>query len=698
MSTKTNLSNTKTNTPRWFESIYLRLLVDNHITEDDPSFMTRFDPEEYVAMVKAAGVDAAMVSACCHNGNCYYPTRIGHMHAGLGGRDIFGETVGLLRSRGITPLAYYTTIYHNHSAQGHPDWQTVDPAGKHRQGRYWHACPNHPEYRRFALQQIGEVIAYDVDGIFIDMTFWPGICVCPSCQERYQAEAGSKIPDAIDWRDEKWVHFQRARERWIGEFAQQITDFIKSRKPQMSVTHQFSPVLLGWYLSQSPANARATDYTSGDFYGGKHQQRLATKVLAAFSAETPFEYMTSRCVNLNDHASTKSEAELICAGATTLANGGACCLIDAINPDGTLLPGVYARLGRVTRALEPFTNALRTHRPSLVGDTGLYISMASHVEEDLSGRALKDVTESLSNMTFTSRCGAVNELLGVSVILNRAKMPYRVVTSETADFSGLNAIYVGNAAYMDAQEVARLREFVRGGGTLIATGLTSYYNLEGKTSGDFALADVFGVSTSGEMSKRVHFVARDGQPRHVLCDRPAPLVEPAGAKVLAHLAEPTFEPDDAERWASIHSNPPGRLTGFAAMTINEFGRGKCIYLASSLLAMQQDAQQSFGVELFGNYAPSNIILKTNAPVCMEITLLKSSTQSAYLLCFVNYQDELPNVPVRDIVVTLRLPGGWVPTACRTVSDRRDAEFEKAGEQLTFRLKRIETGEMIEILL
>jgi len=606
--------------------------------------------------------------------------------------------VRLLRIEGITPLAYYTTIYHNHCAKAHPDWRTLDPTGNQHDGRYRHLCPNHPEYRRFALEQIGEVIAYDVDGIFIDMTFWPGICVCPSCQERYQAEAGSKIPDAIDWRDEKWVRFQRARERWIGDFARDVTDFIKSRKPRMSVTHQFSPVLLGWYLAQSPANARATDYTSGDFYGSKHQQRVATKVLAAFSAETPFEYMTSRCVNLKDHTSTKSEAELICASATTLANGGACCFIDAINPDGTLLPAVYDRIRRVTKALAPFADALRRHRPALVADTGLYVSMASHVEEDLNGRALKDVTEALSNMTFTSRCGAVNELLGVSVILNRANMPWRAVTSETADFSGLNTIYAGNAAYMDAAEVERLREFVRGGGTLIATGLTSYYNLQGKTSGDFALADVFGVSTSGEMSKRVHFVARDGQPRHLLCSRPAPLVEPAGASLLAEMAEPMFDPDDAERWASIHSNPPGRLTGFAAMTINEFGRGKCIYLASSLLSMQQDAQQSFGVELFRNYAPSNIILKTNAPVCMEITVLKSSTQSAYLLCFVNYQDELPNVPVCDIVVTLRLPGSWVPTACRTVSDRREAEFEKAGERLTFRLKRIETVEMIEILL
>ena len=114
----------------WIETSYARLLIDNHITEDDPSFMSRFDPSAYVDKVKLSGVDAAMVYACCHNGNCYYPTRVGHMHANLQGRDIFGETVALLRESGITPVAYYTTVYHNHSAKTHPGWRMQDAAGR----------------------------------------------------------------------------------------------------------------------------------------------------------------------------------------------------------------------------------------------------------------------------------------------------------------------------------------------------------------------------------------------------------------------------------------------------------------------------------------------------------------------------------------------------------------------------------------
>jgi len=77
----------------WIQHCYSRLLIDNHISEDDPSFMTCFDPQRYVDMVKKAGVEASMVYACDHNGNCYYPSQVGHMHRNLNVRDIFGETV-----------------------------------------------------------------------------------------------------------------------------------------------------------------------------------------------------------------------------------------------------------------------------------------------------------------------------------------------------------------------------------------------------------------------------------------------------------------------------------------------------------------------------------------------------------------------------------------------------------------------------
>jgi len=668
----------------WYKRCYARLLIDNHISEDDPSAMTRFDPAQYVAMVKKAGTEAAMVYATCHNGNCYYPSKVGHMHANLKGRDIFGETVTLLRREGIVPIAYYTSVYHNHSAKTHPAWRITHANGTQHGGRYWWSCPNNDEYRAFVLAQVAEIAAYDIDGLFNDMTFWPGICVCPSCRTKYLALSGREIPRKIDWRNPEWIGFQRFREESMAAFAQEVTRSLKARK-DITVTHQTSTIMHGWMQSYTLGIAAACDYTSGDFYGGKYQHIIGSKVLAAASKDLPYEFMTSRCVNLRDHTSMKSEAELTAEAATTLANAGAYFFIDAINPDGTLENDVYERLGGVARKLAPFTAAVKRHQPVIAADKAFYYSSAAYVDESTSA----DI------MSPSGGKPAADEMSAAAVVLTRAHIPFRAVTSATPDYSGLNTIVMNNVLYTTKAENERLRAFVRQGGTLIATGMTSLYEPDGTTTGDFALADVFGVSFSGQKSKRFHYLSFVDRHWLVSAYASAPLVEAKGAKVLAQIAEPRFDPD-AEKYASIHSNPPGVTTEYAGLTVNPFGKGKCLYLASPVLALQQDAQQVFGAWLFQEYAPSAIVLETNAPPCVEITVNRSTTGNAYLVGFVNYQKELPNVPVRDITVTLRLPGVVKPTACTRVSDGKRLEVKARNGTFVLNVPCLETLEMVEV--
>jgi len=695
---------------RWFERSYARLLIDNHITEEDASFMTRFDPKVYAAMVKRAGVDAAMVYACCHNGNCYYPTKVGHIHKNLVGRDIFGETVSELRQEGIAPIAYYTVIFHNDSARRNPAWRMQRPDGEHRGGRYWYACPNSNDYVDFTKAQLEEIIAYDVEGIFIDMVFWPTVCLCQNCRTRYRKETGAEIPPAIAWDSPEWVTFQRTRERWMADFVETLRSVIVRPKPEMSVTFQFSPVLLGWSFGQSPAIAAACDYTSGDFYGGRDQQSLGTKVLSAFSRNVPFEFMTSRCVSLHDHTSMKSEEEMFCHAAMTLANGGAYFFIDAIDPDGTLNEDVYDRLGRVSQIAKPFKEKAQSLRPVPVADVGLYFSMASHVDAGLNGMKLKDAAVRASNMAGFAGISSLRELLGTSVILRHAHIPYRIVTSDRPVLDGLNALIANDAAYMSSDEVDRLRAFVRDGGTLIATGCTSLYNELGETTGDFQLSDVFGVSFSGAKTACVSYLSYPGEldvppsesgygagrTQYILSDAPSPLVNATTAKILAEVCGTYTDPDDPDHYASIHSNPPGPSTGRPGLTVNSFGKGKCIYLYSSLLAGPNAAQQTFGRRLFREHTPSGIIISTNAPPCVEITVLESTLNNTRLVCFVNYQADLPNVPVHHLQVALRLPDMPENVRCRRVSDGVSMECMCERGVLKFAVPKIETLEMVEV--
>ncbi len=670
----------------WQSNCYARLLIDNHITDQKPHYMSRFDPATYVEMVKLAGVDSAMVYACDHNGNSYYPTKVGHQHAGLHGRDIFGETVKLLAENHIVPIAYHTIIFHNHSAQTHPEWQQRDANGDVHSGRYFHSCPNHPDYLRYAQAELAEILAYpEIQGIFIDMTFWPKVCQCPSCRKRF----GKDIPQVIDWNNPEWVKFQRFREKSMADFAAKLSATVKKLRPDISVTHQFSPVLHGWFLGQSSGIAAASDYASGDFYGGREQHRLGTRLLEAYTRHPPFEFMTSRCMSLQDHTSTKSEDELFLHAVTTLANGGAYFFIDAINPDGTLERKTYEMLHRVATRLKPFKEAVARLKPKRLADCGLYFSMMSGVNPRLDGMEVGAVSESSSNMAVRESV-LVEEVVGTAELLNQLKIQYRVLTDQSTDFSGLDSIIINNSRYLSSEECDRLRKFVADGGTLIATGLTSLQRPDGSSGGDFQLADLFGVSYTGKNTDLVSYMDYDGGLLSTT-GASAPLVTAAGAKVLSHVTLPDFPVFDPAHYASIHSNPPGTPTDFAALTECRYGKGRAVYLYSSVLRHRQYSQQCFGRELFSRYLKT--MIETNLPGSAEATLLESTVSKEKLLCIVNYQNELPNLPLFDVELAVKT--GPVKTLHR-VSDGAAVPFDYQRGALKVTLPRLDDAEFLLI--
>jgi hypothetical protein len=676
----------------WMKNCYARLLIDNHITECDDSFMTRFDPGNYADMAQKAQVDSAMVYACCHNGNCYYPTKVGHMHKNLEGRDIFGETIECLKKENILPIAYTTVIFHNDSAINNPQWRMKDVNGKERHNRYRFSCPNNRDYLEFTKKQCSEIISYDVQGIFIDMTFWPMICHCDSCRKKYKEEAGTTIPETIEWSNPEWISFQRARERWMGEFALKLTSHIKDEKPGITVVHQFSPVLHGWFLGQSSAISDASDYSSGDFYGDITQQRFGAKVFDAFSKITPYEYMTSRCVDLHDHTSTKSGDELFCHAATTLANGGAYFFIDAINPDGTLCEETYEKLGNVSERLRPHKDFIQKHTPEIFAETGVYFSMQSCVNFNAEKVDIKRFDEDSSNMNIR-QSPHLDEAMGTAKTLNKLHIPYKVITDKTRDLSGFKTIVLNNVVFLSEEETVRLRQFVENGGTLIATGLSSLYCGD-KSDGDFALKDVLGVSFTGKMSEKINYLTVDYEKNSfVSCQDSAPLTKAVSANAMALLTEPHFKCNDKDIYASIHSNPPGILTEYSALAENKFGKGKCVYLASSIMTSPNHAQQEFAASLFQEQIRPGALISSNAPSCVETTILKSAVSNSWILCLVNFQEELPNIPVHDLETILNIPE---VSSVMKVSDGSEAEFAQKDGKTIIKLDKLDVVEMFEI--
>ncbi len=243
----------------WFQRGYRRILVDMHIADWNDEFLSKYDPRKVADLYAKANVTSAMFYCQSHVGLCYWPTQSGKMHAGLHGRDIVGQMVAELKARGIAAVAYYSLIFNNWAFLEHPQWrqkpanETPEAAkkdfGAFEGSRYGLVCPNNPGYFDFVIRQLDELVGgYKFEGIFYDMTFWPTLCVCSHCRDKFRRQTGKEIPQTVDWFNPDWVQFQIARERWMGEFGQAVTDKTKALQPGITVCHNYATVIRTWAM------------------------------------------------------------------------------------------------------------------------------------------------------------------------------------------------------------------------------------------------------------------------------------------------------------------------------------------------------------------------------------------------------------------------------------------------------------------
>ena len=102
------------------------------------------------------------------------------------------------------------------------------------------------------------------------------------------------------------------------------------------------------------------------------------------------------------------------------------------------------------------------------------------------------------------------------------------------------------------------------------------------------------------------------------------------------------------------------------------------------------------MELFSEFAPEFVTASEHLPESTELTLLKSSRENAYLLGIVNYQEELPNIPLHEVSISIRLPEGFIPEQLVRASDGTDLEFTFRDGVLSIQLHTLQNAEILEL--
>ncbi len=645
----------------WYERSFRRNLVDMHIERDRAEYLSRFDPKAYYACLKTAHIQSPMIYLQSHTGLCNWDTASGETHPAFRGNNQIKELIDLCHGGGMDVVAYYSLIYNNWAYAAHPAWRIryMDGRASREPGRYGLVCPNNMEYRAFITAQFHELCReYEFEGIFLDMTFWPGVCYCDACRARYRAEQGRELPTQVNWQDEQWLRFQSARERWMGEFALFATAEMKACKPGVSVEHQYSTIAQSYMRGVTQTNGIASDYAGGDLYGGHREQSFISKLYYETTNNQPFEYMTSRCEpNLKDHTTTKSLQSLQQHNYITLAHHGAFLAIDAIDPCGTMNEYFYQVLGQVfeeSRAYEPYMTGC------LQADVALFFSF---------GSKMNLLAEPAGPEAAEQTHAQLQALTGAAAALAGAHIPYTVLPGSRAErLARYKLVIVSEACFLREEELDALVSYVENGGALYASGTT-----------DPRLAmRLLGARRMGFTKERITYIAPEPEaqacfgrmftPQYPLAYQGHQALYEGGhgAQTLATITLPYTDPADTAHFATIHANPPGIPTRSPALLQGTAGKGRVLLSCASFERNAQQAHRDVFLALLARLSGDLSPIRTDAPGFVEFTVFNDEERRCTYLHAVNTQDLDPLVPAGAFSVEFRSPrsiasGAVLPT-------------------------------------
>jgi beta-galactosidase GanA len=639
----------------WYKNAFRRMVIDMHINDWDPRFLSEFDPKNFVEMLKKAQAQSIVLYAHSHVGLFYYPTQIGVMHRGLKGRDIFGELVDLCHQNDIAVVAYTSLIFDCWASENHPDWRIKLMDGRDAVFlRFGQCCPNSP-YRDYAAQWAEELLThYPVDGIRFDMTFWWEVCYCRYCRERFAREVGGPIPEIIDWDNPRWVTLQRKREEWLAEFAGHMTSVARHARSEVSVEHQAGPYMANWRLGQTDILVPHNDFLQGDFYGDALEGSVVRKILTNLSPNLPYGFETSIAASLGNQTNLKPRELVEAKAYAAVADQGAMIYIDAIDPVGTLNPRVYERIGSVlseTKRYDPFRGG------ELVQDVAVYFSQISKYNPSDNGKS----TEASD---LADKFPHVDAMVNACSALIKNHIPFGVVTRRNLKRLARHRILVlPYILMMDKDEVEAIKNYVADGGNLYVSKGASLINEGGYKQPDFMLADVLGVRYKGETKEKFTYVSPEPgydnlmpefSKKYPLGVEESQMIVSAdpGTLILAKVVLPYSDPADIKHFSAIHSNPAGIETDYPSLTMQKYGKGQVIYSASSLEGASHAKTVFINIlKLF--QVPFSF--EADAPAPVEVTLFDQADQKRLIINLLNFQKELPNISVAGVKIRVRLP-------------------------------------------
>jgi hypothetical protein len=495
------------------------------------------------------------------------------------------------RRHQIKVIAYYSLGTDAYAVKENPDWYQVDEHGKVRgeAGTVWELpCLNSPYREELVIPQIREITErYDMDGYLFDIPYHSHhTCFCTYCKKKFSEEYGMPLTPELFARNPGLV-----RQFNIDTAAgcmQELHDLVKSIRPHVLINCNGA-----WRMGE-PASINATsDYglwesqpASGTF--------LCHSIKARYTRNlpVPVQIMTVRFTEDWGLMSCKTAEQLKYEFASILANAGTINIGDQVMPNGELQSGVYDVIGEAFRFVE---------------EREVYSIGAVSVPH------IAVISDNTSNWYWEKDDPA---LLGTAKMLIEGHHQFDIFYNDQfPELHAFQTVILTESAKLSSESLERIRSFVKGGGLLIAAGEVTL----SQESRNFLLSDVLGINYLERTPYPFGYMMENddlwaGVPRiPQLVEAGFLKVIATTARTLSGLQWPLTVP--APQRAFRHPlPPPGKVSGFPAITVNDYGRGKAIYIAVPIFGTYWKTNHYWLRKIFNNMLNG---LETSKPFTIE---------------------------------------------------------------------------------
>ena len=677
--------------------------------ERDPLTMDAEAWGDYWASLK---VDAVLV-----NGGgivAFYPTKVPYHHRSefLGSRDLFGEMVAAMKRRGIRAVARMDcNLAYEDALKGRPQWFERNQDGSprpHGESPWLFATCMFSTYFSEQMPAIYHEINqhYPVDGFFTNG--WPStgvlrVCYCENCHRLF-AKLGGTPPAETDasnplYRRYYEAYMDRVLEIWhlwdniareknsqavyVGNLGGGL-DTVKDLKRISQVAAWFNADHQGrsgdtpiWDCAQQGRVAQAV-----------MQGRTITNVTGAYSNAQPGWRHVS-----------KAPVEMRLWLAQTTASG--------------MVPWFHWLGGA------PEDNRWRE-----VGRS-FYDWLAANEMHFRNRRSIADVAVLYPQRTVAfysrpesrrprHRGGPVDYLQGLYYALLEGRFFFDYIHEENLKASALRkyrALLIPNAAYLGDAPCDAIRQYVKDGGSLLATFETSRFNEWGDPRADFQLADIFGAHVAGEVIgpkgnsyariERQHPILEGFQGTALLpgAENRVPVRTDLDPLILSIVpAYPAFPPE------MVYPRTP-RTTEPAAI-FREIGKARVAYFAGDVDRTCWRSGNTDLSRLLQNAV--NWVSRTDPTVSIQgdglIEAFAWETEPGYALHLLNYTN--PNAThgaIRSIYalgsqhVRFQVGQGRRIQTVRALRAATTLEFQQQGETISFDVPGVADYEVIALV-